>query len=121
MRKPLLVIVLCMFCPISFSQLKIFSFEAKQHIGDSVRVDGITVFTEYKAKEKRTYVYFGRKAPQQDLAVIVPDADLHNFPHPIKILFTNKISVVIGKIVMVNKKPAIIAHSFNEFAPGPGQ
>ena len=121
MKRPLLFILLSMSCSTSFSQLRIFSFEVKQHIGDSVKVDGITVFTEYIAKEKRTYVYFGKRSPMQDLTVIVPDADLHNFPQPIKTLFTNKISVVTGKIIMVNKKPAIIAHSFNEFAPGPGQ
>jgi len=121
MKKLLLIVLLFLLCPAAFSQLKIFSFEAKQHFGDSVRVEGITVFTEYKANEKRTYIYFGKKAPQQDLAVIVADADLHNFPGPIKTLFTNKISVVTGRIILVNKKPAIIAHSFNEFAPGPGQ
>ena len=121
MRKPLLVVLLCMVWPTVFSQLKILSFEANQHIGDSVRIDGITVFTEYKAKEKTTYVYFAKKPPFQDLAVLVRDADLHNFPAPIKQLFTNKISVVIGRIVLLNKKPAIIAHNMKEFTPGPGQ
>ncbi len=121
MKKLLLIILMCIVCPPLFSQLRIFSFEAKQHIGDSVRVDGITVFTEHNVKEKRTYVYFGGKPPSHHLAVIVPDADLHNFPDSIKKLFTNKISVVTGKLILLNKKPVIIAHSIKEFAPGPGQ
>ena len=121
MRRLLLSTILLALSPLAFSQLRIFSFEAKQHVGDSVRVDGITTFTEYKAKDKATYVYFGSKPPLHDLTVMVPDADLHNFPEPIKKLFTNKISVVIGKVVMIRNKPTIIVHSFNEFAPGPGQ
>ncbi len=121
MKKLLLFILLFMFCPVAFSQLGILSFEAKLHIGDSVRVDGITVFTEHKTKEKTTYVYFSRKPPMQDLSVMIPDADLHNFPGSIKQLFTNKTSVVVGRLLLVNNKPAIIAHNFNQFAPGPGQ
>jgi len=121
MRRLFLAIILLALYPVAFSQLRIFSFEAKLHVGDSVRADGITSFTEYKAKDKATYVYFGNKPPLQDLTVMIADADLHNFPEPIKKLFTNKISVVIGKVVLIRNKPTIIVHSFNEFAPGPGQ
>lgn len=121
MKKLLPIILLSQLPPAAFSQLRILSFEAKQHIGDSVKVDGITVLTEYKAREKTTYVYFGNQPPAQDLTVLIADADLHNFPDTIKKLFTNRISVVAGKIVKVNNKPVIIVHSFNEFAPGPGQ
>ena len=121
MRKLLFVILLFILCPVAFSQLKILSFEAKQHIGDSVRIDGIIVFAEYKAREKTTYVYFSAKPPLQDLTVLIRDTDLHNFPDQIKKMFTNKTSVAVGKIVLLNNKPAIIAHSLNDFAPGPGQ
>ena len=121
MKKLPTILLLSILSPATFSQLRIMSFESKQHIGDSVRVDGITVFTEHKLKEKSTWVYFGSKPPLQHLTVIVPDADFDNFPGPLKTLFTNRISIVIGKIVLLQKHAVIIAHNFKSFAPAPGQ
>ena len=105
----------------SYSQLRIFSFEAKLHVGDTVQVDGITVFTQHDTKEKATYVYYGHKPPKQELTVMIPDADLRNFEGPINKLFNQKFATVIGKVVSIKKQPVIVAHNLKDFAPGPAQ
>jgi hypothetical protein len=103
------------------AQLRIFSFEAKNHVGDTVQVDGITVSTERNAKEKLTYVYFGHKAPLQELTVLINDADLRNFPGAINKLFTQKFATVKGKVQLIKNRPTIIARNTDDFSPGPGQ
>lgn len=119
--KAFFIIILCFTAIPSFSQLRIFSFEAKQHIGDTVLVDGITVSVQHSDKEKATYVYYGKRPPNQDLTIMINDADLKNFSDPIHTLFTQRFATVIGKIILIKSQPVIVARSLKDFSPNPGQ
>ena len=84
--------------------------EAKYHIGEFQRVQGVIVSTFYatNTKGEPTFLNMDKPYPNNIFTVLIWGEDRKNFPHPPEIYYNNKKVIVEGVISQYKGVPQII-------------
>lgn len=110
----LLLILTCFLFAVSPASAEtITASEAKYHIGEFQRVQGVIVSTFYATNTNRkpTFLNMDKPYPNNIFTVLIWGADRKNFPHPPETFYNNKKVIVEGVISQYKGVPQIIVQT----------
>ncbi|WP_207427978.1 hypothetical protein [Pedobacter sp. SYSU D00535] len=107
MKKLLLIAFLALSLP-SFSQKKISSAEAANHVGDSVLICEKVYGGRFLEAAEITFLNMGAQYPYQLFAVVIKGEDRAKFAFKPEAEFQDKTICVSGKVQLHRGKPQLI-------------
>jgi hypothetical protein len=111
--KTLLIVLFCLIMAPSFAQQQIKIDEAKNHVGDSVKICSKIYDTKYfkSSQDPITLLDMGDKYPNNPLSIVIP-ADVRKlFKTPPEEYYKGAHVCVTGKIQIYKEKPEIVIRS----------
>lgn len=111
--KKILVVIFCLGIYPTFAQQQIKVEDAKNHIGDSVKICSKIYGTKYfsSGKDPVTLLDVGAKYPDTFLTIMIPDDARKLFKKPPEEYYKGANVCVTGKILLFKEKPEIIVRN----------
>jgi hypothetical protein len=107
LMKTILIIIFCLRSVLSFAQKEIKIDDAKNHVGDTVKICTKIYGGKFLEKDTLTLLNAGGYYPDAPLTIIIRAEALRQFNNPV-LYYKDRNICVTGKVELFKNKPQIV-------------